>query len=169
MTPAFLVEQLECQQRQQGAGGGDHLRAGIPGRGDEAIEAETGQERQEEEDAHEARVERAAGGQVQLPGVGDLGLFRSGAASARRCPAGPSAAVGAKKGGVTPPRRSARKRLTIDWSVETLKPNRTATGSSGWPSTNTARRASYCRWKVCWGSMKNCLSRHPSITRSPYF
>ena len=84
MTAAFLVEQLERQQRQQGAGGGDHLRAGIPGRGDEAIEAEAGQEWQEEEDAHETRVERAAGGEVQLPGVGDFGLFRSGAASARR-------------------------------------------------------------------------------------
>jgi len=84
MTAAFLVEQLERQQRQQGAGGGDHPRAGIPGRGDEAIEAETGQEWQEEEDAHETRVERAAGGEVQLAGVGDLGLFRSGAASSRR-------------------------------------------------------------------------------------
>ena len=37
---------------------------------DEAIEAETGQEWQEEEDAHETRAERAAGGEVQLPGVG---------------------------------------------------------------------------------------------------
>src|SRR5215469_10407878 len=120
MTPAFLVEQFERQQRQQGAGGGDHLRAGIPSRGDEPVEAETGQEWQEEEDAHEARVECAAGGEVQLPGIGDFRLFRSGAASARRWPAGPSAAVWTIKGGVTPPRRLARKRLTIDWSVETL-------------------------------------------------
>ena len=83
MTAAFLVEQFERPQRQQDARGGDHLRSEIPGRGDEAIEVETGQERQEEEDAHEPRVERAAGGEVQLPGVSDLGLFRSGAASAR--------------------------------------------------------------------------------------
>jgi hypothetical protein len=83
MTAAFLVEELERQQRQQGAGGGDHLRAGIAGRGDEAIEAEPGQEWQEEEGAHEPRVERAAGGEVQLPGVGDLGLLGSGAASDR--------------------------------------------------------------------------------------
>ena len=61
MTASFLVEQLQRQQREQGAGGGDHLRAGIPGLGDESIEAEPGQEGQEEEDARDARAERAAG------------------------------------------------------------------------------------------------------------
>ena len=120
MAASLLVEQFQRQERQQGAGGGDHLRAGIPGLGDEPIEAEPGQEGQEEEDARDARAERAAGREVQLAAVGDVGRLGARSVSARTRAEGSPAAVREKKGGVTPRRRSARKRLAIDLSVEGL-------------------------------------------------
>ena len=120
MTASLLVEQLQRQEREQGAGGGDHLRAGIPGLGDEAIEAEPGQEGQEEEDARDARADRAAGLEVQLATVGDFGRLGARSSLAGTGPEGSPAAVGEKKGVATPRRQSARKRLAIDLSAEGL-------------------------------------------------
>ena len=115
-----LSSSFSANSDSNAAGGGDHLRAGIPGLGDEAVEAEPGQQGQEEEDARDARAERAAGREVQLSAVRDLGRFRAGRSSAAARPGRPPAAVREKKGGVTPRRQSARKRLAIDFSAEAL-------------------------------------------------
>jgi hypothetical protein len=120
MTPSLFVEQFQRQERQQGARGGDHPRAGIPGLDDEPIEAEPVQEWQEEEDARDARADRAAGLEVQLTRVRDVGRLGAQSPSARTSPEGSPAAVREKKGVVMPRRQSARKRLAIDLSDEGL-------------------------------------------------
>jgi hypothetical protein len=120
VTTALLVEQFQRQQRSQGAQGGDHLRAGIRGPGDEAVETETGQQGHEEEDARDARVEGAARGEVQPPGVRDFGRIGGRPVPAGRRPARSPAPIREEKEGVAPQRRSARKRLVIDRSAETL-------------------------------------------------
>ena len=158
MTAAFLVEQLQRQQRQQGAGGGDHLRAGIPGLGDEAIEAEPGQEGQEEEDARDARAERAAGRRGSARGQSATsGVFGARAALARRRPRGAVRGRRGEKGGrdaaaTIGPEAAGHRLQRRELVAEPLGDR-----SSGSPSTKTARRASYWRWKVCWGSRKNWL------------
>ena len=102
MTPPLLVEQFQGQQREHRGGGGDHFRAGIPGLGDELIEAESCQQRQKEEDARDARPDRAAGLGVQLATVRDVGRLRAGSLLAGACPERSSSPVGEKKGGATP-------------------------------------------------------------------
>ncbi len=54
MATAFLIEQLQRQERQQRTRSGNHLRAGILGLRDEAVEVESGQQGDEEEDARDA-------------------------------------------------------------------------------------------------------------------
>ena len=98
MTASLLVGQLQRQERQQGTDGRNHLRAGIPGLGDEAVEAEPGQQWREEEEAGDAGMERAAGREVQFPRVGDSGRLGMGRALAGAGPGGSSASVGEKKG-----------------------------------------------------------------------
>ncbi len=120
MTPSLLVEQLQRQKREQCGGGGDHPRAGVPGLGNEPIEAEPGQEGQEKEDARDARADRAAGLEVQLARVRDVGRLGDRSSWARTRAEGPPAAVREKKGDAPPRRSSARKRLAIDLSVEGL-------------------------------------------------
>ena len=51
----LLVEELQGQQGQDRGRRGDHLRAGIVGGGDEPVEADSGQQGEEEEDAGGAR------------------------------------------------------------------------------------------------------------------
>jgi hypothetical protein len=65
-------------------------------------------------------MERAAGREVQFPSVGDFGRLGMGRALDGACPGRSSAAVGEKKGVVTPPRQSARKRLAMDFRAEDL-------------------------------------------------
>jgi hypothetical protein len=98
----------------------DHLRAGIPRVGDEAVEAEPGEQGHEEEEARDAGMERAAGREAQLAAVGDFGRFGAWRALAGVCPARTPASVGEKKGVVTPRRQSARRRLAIDLRAEGL-------------------------------------------------
>ena len=120
MTTSLFIKQFQRQERQQGARGRDHPRAGIPGLGDEPIEAEPGQEWQEEEDARDTRANRAAGLELQLATICDVGRLGTRSPSARAFPERPPTAVREKKGGVMPRRQSARKRLAIDLSVEGL-------------------------------------------------
>jgi hypothetical protein len=108
--------QIMAVQRQ----GGDHLRAGIPRLGDEAVEAEPGQKRHEEEESHDSRMERTAGREAQLSAVGDFGRFGAWLVLAGACPEWSSASVGEKRGVVTPPRQSARRRLTTELRAEGL-------------------------------------------------
>jgi hypothetical protein len=65
-------------------------------------------------------MERASGREVQFPAVGDLGRLGAWPVLAGACPEWSSASVGEKKGGVTPRRQSARKRLAIDLRAEGL-------------------------------------------------
>src|SRR5262249_28571567 len=131
MATAFLVEELQRQQRQQRGRRGDHLRAGIAGLNDQAIEAQLHQQGQEEEDTGDARAERSPWLQPQLPAVGDLGQFRPVSVVARAWSGTSPPAIGEEKGGVEPRRHSARKRQAIDFNAETLYPNRCATTASG--------------------------------------
>ncbi|MGI8514560.1 MAG: hypothetical protein ACR2NT_05365 [Acidimicrobiia bacterium] len=120
MTSSLLVEQFQRQEREQSACGGDHHRTGIPGLGDEAIEAKSGQEGQEEEDARDARADHAAGLEIQLATVRNVGRFGARSFFARTRAEGSPTAVWEKKGVTTHRRQSARKRLAIDLSVEGL-------------------------------------------------
>ena len=167
MAPSLLVEQFQGQEREQGACGRDHPRAGIPGLGDEPIEAEPGQEGQEEEGARDAGADGAAGLEVQLATVGDVGRLGARSCSARTRAEGPPAAVREKKGVATPRRRSDRRRLAIDLSVAGMYPYRSATRLRGSSSTKMARSASYWRWNVWRGSRKNPLMWPPSMMRAP--
>ena len=73
MAPPLLIQELQGQQAQQGAGGRDHLRAGIARLRDEVIEAELGQQRQEQEDARDGGAHAPSRLQVQASSVGHLG------------------------------------------------------------------------------------------------
>src|SRR5664279_2270940 len=142
MTTSLFVEQLQRQERQQSARGGDHPRTGVPGLGDEPIETEPGQEWQEEEDTRDPRADHAARFEAQLTTIRDIGRFGDRPPTARTSSEGPPAAVREKKGVATPRRQSARKQLAIDLSVAGVYPNRSATGSRGSSSTKIARSAS---------------------------
>jgi hypothetical protein len=131
------------------------------------MEAEPGQEWQEEEDTRDPRADRAAGLKFQLTTVRDVGRLGARPPSACTAPEGAPTAVWEKKGVATPRRQSARKRLAIDLRVAGVYPNRSATRSRGSSSTKIARSASYWRWKVCRGSRKNRLMWLPSMMRAP--
>jgi hypothetical protein len=81
--------------------GGDEVGGGVAGGTGELVEAEGGQQRQEEEDAGVAGVPALAGGQGQdadIGGVGAVGLGGWGRGYRR----GSSAGVGSEKGGGVP-------------------------------------------------------------------
>jgi hypothetical protein len=65
-------------------------------------------------------MERAAGCEVQVSAVRDFGRLGAWLVLAGACPEWTSAPVREKKGGVTPRRQSARKRLAIDLRAEDL-------------------------------------------------
>jgi hypothetical protein len=65
-------------------------------------------------------MERAAGREVQLAAVRNFGRLGAWPVLAGACPEWTSASVREKKGGVTPRRQSARKRLAIDLKAEVL-------------------------------------------------
>ena len=104
MAPPLLVQEFQGQQAQQGAGGRDHLRAGIARLGDEVIEAESGQQRQEQEDARNGGAQPPSGLQVQASSVGRLGHLGLG----RRGLGRPSRARGGEKRGDEPERHRVR-------------------------------------------------------------
>ena len=56
-----LSRSFRASRLQQGAGGWDHLRAGIARLSDEVIEPQSGQQRQEQEDAGDAGARRRPG------------------------------------------------------------------------------------------------------------
>src|SRR5262249_59270919 len=101
-----------------------HRRAGILGRRDQAVEAQLRQQGQEEEDAGHAGAEDSPRREAQGAAVGDLGRLRPASVIAITPPGITPATVRREKGGVTPCRHSARKRQTIDFSVETSYPKR---------------------------------------------
>ena len=73
VTPPLLVQKLQSQQAQHGTGGRDHRRAGIARHFDEVIEAEVGQQRQEQEDARDSTPQPSSWFEAQAASVGDLG------------------------------------------------------------------------------------------------
>ena len=79
-----LSSSFSASRDSSAAGGGDHLRAGISRLGDEPIEAELGQQRQEEEDARDACPQRTRCGQIEEPPIGDGGLVGAVAVLRRR-------------------------------------------------------------------------------------
>ena len=121
MAPSFLVEQFQRQEREQGGCGGDHPRAGVPGLGDDSIEAEPGQEGQGEEGA----PRRANGSCARAQGSVRDSLRR-------RASPGPVALT--RTGTRGRPRPSGRKR-----GARRLDDNRPA---SDWPSTSASRACS---------------------------
>jgi hypothetical protein len=138
----LLVEELQRQQGQDRGGRGDHLRAGV-GRGDdESVEADLGQQGEEEEGAGRAGSQPPPGGQVEGPLIGDGGLVRPIAILAARTARGAPAAIGDEKGGMSWPRTSCRNRLIRTLRAAGLYPNRAATSAGGRPSMKKARRAS---------------------------
>lgn len=72
----FLVQKLQRQQAQERAGRRDHVRAGIAGLLNEAVEAELGEHGPEQEDAGDARVPRLFGRPRQHSTIGDVGRGR---------------------------------------------------------------------------------------------
>jgi hypothetical protein len=75
MAVACRPEELQRQERAQGAAGRDHLRSGEPRGPEDAVQGDGGEGRQEEEQAAELGRERP-GIQVELPHIGDLGRRR---------------------------------------------------------------------------------------------
>jgi hypothetical protein len=116
VAASLLVEELQSQEGQDRCGRGDHLRAGVVRSGDEPVEADSGQQGEEEEDPGGARPQLTAMGQVEDPLIGDGGLLRPIAVLTARTARGSSAAVGEEKGGTSWSRTSCRKRL-----IRTLK------------------------------------------------
>src|SRR5262249_51659610 len=116
--------------------------AGVAGLGDQVVEAQRGQQGQEQEGADHASAEHPPRREIQFATVRDLRDFGAMSVFTAIGPGVSSSAIRKKKGGVAPLRQAARKRQAIDFSVETLYPNRWATPTSGSPSTKTARRAS---------------------------
>jgi hypothetical protein len=54
MTAAFLVQQLQGEQTEQGAGGGHHPRAGIARLDNELVKLYPGQQREKQENTGHA-------------------------------------------------------------------------------------------------------------------
>jgi hypothetical protein len=104
MAAPLLVQELQGQEAQQGRVGRDHLRAGVARLCDEAIEAESGQQRQEEEDARDGGAQSPPGLQVQASSVGRLGRLGLGRLGLGRA----SGARGGEKRGVAPERHWVR-------------------------------------------------------------
>src|SRR6266571_6544486 len=71
MTAAFLVQQLQGQQTQQRTRGWDHARAGIISFGNEVVESDTSQKRQEEENPCDPRAQAAARRQRDTTHISD--------------------------------------------------------------------------------------------------
>lgn len=110
MAPPLLVQELQGQQAQQGAGGWDHLRAGIARLSDEVIETQLGQQRQEQEDAGDAGAHVPSRIEAQASSVGHLGPLGHGRGSLSRTPGVRS---GEKRGGV--PERHWVRNWWITW------------------------------------------------------
>jgi hypothetical protein len=53
----LLVQELQRQEAQQGGGGGDHLRPRVAGPLDQLVEPQARQQREEQEQARDARLE----------------------------------------------------------------------------------------------------------------
>ena len=63
VTAAFLVQQLQGEQPEQRTRGRDHTRAGIISLGNELVESDTRQKRQEEENTGDPRASAVSGRQ----------------------------------------------------------------------------------------------------------
>ena len=93
--------------RANGAGGGDHLCAGIVRLGDDAVEPQFGQEWQEQEDPSVACVQPLTGAEVQEPPVRDERFFRPGQVFTSPLTGRSPSTIGDKKGGTLPRRNWA--------------------------------------------------------------
>ena len=84
------------------------------------LEAELGQQRQEQKDTRHTGAEYPSRGQTQLSAVGNLWQLGAVLVCAGTSTGRSSSAVREKKGGVTPRLQLARKRQAIDFSAGTL-------------------------------------------------
>jgi len=142
VTSAFLVQELQGQEREKRARRRDHSWARIIGIGDKLLEAEPSQQGQEQEDASDASTPPAAGFQVQLATIGDFGEFRTALVFTRFPARRATGAVANEKGGGLPARQPLRNREMSEQRAAGRYPKRSATWSRGMPSTKIARRAS---------------------------
>jgi len=71
VTAALLVQQLQGQQTQQRTRGWDHARAGIISFGNELVESDTRQKRQEEENPCDPRAQAASRRQRDTTHISD--------------------------------------------------------------------------------------------------
>ena len=142
VAAALLVQQLQRQQAQQGADGGDHPRAGVAAPGDQVVEAEPGQQGQEEEDAGDASPHASAGDEPRLAAVGDLRGPAAERGGSIPVAGGPADAGLPKKGGTPPVRTWARKSRTRDRTVEGRQAELAEMSAWSRRSTKKARRTS---------------------------
>jgi hypothetical protein len=99
MTAAFLVEEFEDQQTEDGVGGGNHARAGVASVANQALEAELGEQRHKQEQPGDTCADGAITVESEQPAIGD---GRSIGARLRWSAGGPSARDRGEKGGVRP-------------------------------------------------------------------
>src|SRR5512135_1733536 len=77
MASTPFVQELQGQQAEHRAHRGDHLRSGVTGLGNEVVEAEPDQQRQEDEEAGDAAAHASSRSEVQLTTIGHSGCFRA--------------------------------------------------------------------------------------------
>jgi hypothetical protein len=142
VASAFLVQELEGQQREQGAGSGNHCGAGIVSLGDESLEVQASQQWQEQEDTCDPSSPGLTGCEIQLPTIGDRGEFWTALVFARFPASGTSRSIANEKGGGLPVRQLRRNCETNDRRARGRYPNLSATWFNERPSTKIARSAS---------------------------
>lgn len=99
VAAAFFVEEFQGQETQQGPGGGNLFRAGIAGIVHEAVEAELGQQRQEQEHAGDACMQATIIAQRERAAIGDFGNLRTRCGVVDAAAAGSSTRRCSQKGG----------------------------------------------------------------------
>lgn len=139
VTAAFLVEEFEDEQTEHGVGSGNHARARIACIAHQAIQAELGEQRQEQEEPGNARADGARSIQREQSAVGDRWLIGT---RVRWFARGSPVWDRSEKGGVRPWRMQARNCATRLRSVPYAKSKRAAATGKGCPSMITARIAS---------------------------
>src|SRR5712692_10165885 len=99
VTTAFFVEEFQDQETEQSADGRDHSRSRIASVVDEAVEAELGQERQEQESPRDTRADGALRSQGERAAIGDSRSVGTRRGVTRAGTSGSSARRGNEKGG----------------------------------------------------------------------
>src|SRR6266852_2945797 len=99
VTTAFFVDEFQDQETEQSADRRDHSRSRIASVVDEAVEAELGQERQEQESPRDTRADGALRSQGERAAIGDSRSVGTRRGVTRAGTSGSSARRGNEKGG----------------------------------------------------------------------